>query len=34
MIRAEPEPEPPPPGLLADIAAALVRAESAMNLRV
>ena len=31
MIRAEPRPEPPPPGLLADIAAALARAESKLR---
>jgi hypothetical protein len=31
MIRAEPQPEQPPPGLLADIAAALARAESELR---
>jgi hypothetical protein len=31
IIRAEPRPEPPPPGLLADIAAALARAESKLR---
>ena len=31
ITRAEPQPEPPPPGLLADIAAALARAESKLR---
>jgi len=31
MIQAELQPEPPAPGLLADIAAALARAESKLR---